>query len=546
MTDDTLAGNLSNAILPRAHQSKGKKILQAVAHTVAVFVTLEILQVVSFLPNLTSDPEWPPSLIDLSRHPTSWIWIAAVLLLVRLSGGRIFWPGILMVILAAAPEGVLDYVISNQRQHVGPYANVYAPIRASFWRAINLQPGLMLMCVGIVAEVWDAVRRQTHAANIGFSSHLMRSLRRPLALTSLGVLSFYGQMTAWRIWRSHTSSPDPYASITRTMVRVFFTDDRARAITTSPGESIVWDVVANTSIFEVLPPHLLGFMPSESVLSRDGSLLMETNVYGPTALWDVRNGALLGSVPTSDREVATFGKNRGEVWTFDGKTFRLLDIATGTRLSEFESAREIEYAYRLALSPDGLRLLVSHGGGISVVDTTTGRVIQSIRTDSVPDYVGAETRNVDLVATVCMNTTSSSLRRNADLEVQIWDTASAGMVSTIYPPSRNWFSFILNWPEDNPPRIWDMVFSPDGSKLLTCSNDGVARLYEVVSGVLWREFDIGDVPLVCGAFSADGNRLLAGNVECLVTMIDTAGGAQIARHSFQVTSADLGHSQLDK
>jgi len=75
--------------------------------------------------------------------------------------------------------------------------------------------------------------------------------------------------------------------------------------------------------------------------------------------------------------------------------------------------------------------------------------------------------------------------------------------------------------------VFSVTFSPDGTKVLTGSNDKTARLWDAASGAEIRTF-IGHTSSVESvAFSPDGTRVLSGSVDGSARLWDAATGVQI-------------------
>jgi len=74
--------------------------------------------------------------------------------------------------------------------------------------------------------------------------------------------------------------------------------------------------------------------------------------------------------------------------------------------------------------------------------------------------------------------------------------------------------------------VWGVAFSPDGSRLATCSLDRTARVWDVSSGAKLLEVRHGEtVPSV--AFSPDGSRLATGSLDRTARVWDVSSGAKL-------------------
>lgn len=88
-------------------------------------------------------------------------------------------------------------------------------------------------------------------------------------------------------------------------------------------------------------------------------------------------------------------------------------------------------------------------------------------------------------------------------------------------------------------RVTSVVFSPDGTKVLTGSDDQTARLWEVASGKILATL-IGHTSNVMGAaFSPDGTKILTGSHDRTARLWEAASGKVLMKflgHTNQVTS----------
>jgi hypothetical protein len=81
-------------------------------------------------------------------------------------------------------------------------------------------------------------------------------------------------------------------------------------------------------------------------------------------------------------------------------------------------------------------------------------------------------------------------------------------------------------------RVWAAAFSPDGSRVITTSSDGTARLWDATTGMVVNELRIHTGPVraaaVRGALSSDGSRLIFVSDDGTARVWDTTTGAAMA------------------
>jgi WD40 repeat protein len=82
------------------------------------------------------------------------------------------------------------------------------------------------------------------------------------------------------------------------------------------------------------------------------------------------------------------------------------------------------------------------------------------------------------------------------------------------------------------------VFSPDGTRILTASGDGTAKLWDATSGKLTTSFDHQD-EVNHATFSPDGTRILTASADNSAKLWDAASGKLIASfdHGDEVNDA---------
>ncbi|MFF4034186.1 NB-ARC domain-containing protein [Streptomyces sviceus] len=231
-------------------------------------------------------------------------------------------------------------------------------------------------------------------------------------------------------------------------------------------------------------------------------------------------------------------------------TVRMWSSATGEALHTLTGHQGPVRA--VAFSPDG-RLLATGGRDATarIWDATTGRPVRTLRGHDGPVLAVAFSPDGSLLATGSSDTT-----------VRIWDPATGaalhtarghgGLVSAVVFDRDG--SRLASGGADATARVWDitspgpdrrpgdgppsvlrasrvltghggqvraLAFSPDGSRLLTCSNDRTLRIWGPGGAVVVH--DLSGVVRAAG-FSPDGTRLATGSHVALVRIWDTASG----------------------
>ena len=228
----------------------------------------------------------------------------------------------------------------------------------------------------------------------------------------------------------------------------FSADGTKLATANLDGTARLWDAATGRVLGQ--PMKHAGSVNSLA-FSPDGTKLVTARYDGPARLWDAATGQPLGQPMKHDREVNSLAfspDGRKLATASDDNTARLWDAATGQPLGQ--PMKHDEPVYFLVFSPDGTML------------ATVGGPLQSA--DEVP-----------------ANT------------ARLWDAATG---QPLGPPMKN----------DG--RIVSVAFSPDGTKLVTASNDNTARLSPVPRSLPDDPPWVGAYVDAASAWKADGNAVL--------------------------------------
>ena len=75
--------------------------------------------------------------------------------------------------------------------------------------------------------------------------------------------------------------------------------------------------------------------------------------------------------------------------------------------------------------------------------------------------------------------------------------------------------------------VLSVAFSPDGSKVLTGSDDNTAKLWDVSTGTVIRTFTGHTDYVISVAFSPDGSKVLTGSSDDTAKLWDVSTGTEI-------------------
>jgi WD40 repeat protein len=89
--------------------------------------------------------------------------------------------------------------------------------------------------------------------------------------------------------------------------------------------------------------------------------------------------------------------------------------------------------------------------------------------------------------------------------------------------------------------IWTARLSRDGQLLATASSDQTARIWEVASGALRREFR-SEKDVYNAVFSPDGRRVLIGSADGSARIVETDSGRQVSETMLHKGGCGLANS----
>jgi WD40 repeat protein len=262
-----------------------------------------------------------------------------------------------------------------------------------------------------------------------------------------------------------------------------------------------------------------------AAFSPDGQQLVSAGSDGTIRVWDATP-----LKPTETQEALTVQHDH-EVWSVafspDGrllasggwdKTARLWDAQTGKPVRTLDHS---ELVFRIAFDPEGRRLAVStftgeRGAIVTLWDILTGQKESVILEEKgMPFFVTFDPTGRYL------------LREGPNFTVKVWDLPGQADAGTL--GQHDW-------------NIWSTVFSPDGNRLATGSNDGRIKVWSWNPSQLSasEEPELTLSGLVQGygqrvVFSPDGRRLIAGGEMNTVKIWDAQTGQPL-----QALSAHTG------
>jgi WD40 repeat protein len=327
-----------------------------------------------------------------------------------------------------------------------------------------------------------------------------------------------------RLWDARTGQPfgKPIEHVRwgsgESAFRVAFSPDGTRLATANKadwlGSLCVWDVRTQRLLFNPLP-HERSI--NAVMFSPDGRRLATASTDWTARVWDAQTGKPITDPLRHDNAVygASFSPTGRFLVTasFD-RTVRIWDVLTG------KQAAPALPGMQALFSPDGRHVLTANPGG-------------NARLWRLPSWRHASSRDYGLVHWAEFSPDGSRAILVRDSTVEIWaPTASRtgdGNVGMV--PLLQHGSFIQK-----------AVFSHDGRWVLTCGQDGTARVWDSAAGRPAPGLLRHKGAILDGAFSADGRRVVLVSADGATQAWDAVTGRRLGgtlRHGGSLRRAVL-------
>ena len=271
------------------------------------------------------------------------------------------------------------------------------------------------------------------------------------------------------------------------------------------------------------------------LLSPDGSTVYSggwdgfVGQPGSLRFWDAATGDEVAATGAADEyvraaELSTDGSRLAiSLQAANGASSRIdiLDTATGTKVASIAELGENLASIRLdslAFDPDARRLVwvaPNPGGVVRLADARTG-VLQKSRPLLGPNWPG----------------TSSRVAWSSDGATIAVYNGGGPMLELLDAES---LETLRRWPHGSAPE-WDhsrpirsLSFSPDNRRLITASEDGIAKVWDVATGTLLHNLVGHSSRVLCAAYSPDGKRIASGGDDFSIRIWDAETFDPVAR-----------------
>ena len=238
---------------------------------------------------------------------------------------------------------------------------------------------------------------------------------------------------------------------------------------------------------------------SNAQYSPDGKKVISSSVDGKVKIWDVATGSLLADLicGTTFIKHVEFSPDGKRILTVCNDNFvKVWNTETGLLYTILKGHSDlINYA---TFSPDSKKIVTSaNDSSVRIWEAYSGRILTVLKGNKAPILVSKfNPDGKDIVALL------------QDGLIKIWNVSTGALKFTLVGNSKG-----QNQPEVGPGqeiRI-DVEYCSNGMKLLSISNDGIVKIWDIVTGKL--VYDLKGIlsPIIFAKFSPDSKKIITTN-----------------------------------
>jgi len=326
-----------------------------------------------------------------------------------------------------------------------------------------------------------------------------------------------------RVWNPSTGTPVTARLEHQSPVNVAaFSPDGTRVVTASEDHTArVWDASTGTPVTALLEHQNT---VKTAAFSPDGTRVVTASSDGTARIWAVRAGErltiLLNDYPGRDdtqnrdaRTTAAFSPDGTRVIAASGdNTARVWDARTGQPVTAplvHQGPVNV-----VAFSPDGTRVITASGDNTARVwDARTGQPVT------------APLKHQREVASAAFSQDSARVVTGSkDQTWRVWDARTGQPVTN--PPVTDPLKH--QHPVAHQAPVVLAAFSPDGTQVITASEDNTARVWDATTGQLvWTNPLVHQGPVNVAAFSPDGLLVVTASYDKTARVWDPRTGQPV-------------------
>lgn len=318
-----------------------------------------------------------------------------------------------------------------------------------------------------------------------------------------------------RLWHGLTGEPLAAPLIghsARVLSAAFSPDSKLLATGGADNKIILWDVASRQALGSPLAGH--GNWVRALAFSADGQRLASADAEGKVFIWDLSKRQVLRGHTDRVRVVAFSPDGREALTSSFDATLRAWDAASGQPTGEFPAGHEAAIT-AIAYSPDGRTIASADADGVLLL---WDAVTRQLRT---PPLLAHE----DLIISLAFTPAGDRLASGdfAGL-IHLWDVATGRRLQAATQAHANAWTLAL-------------AFSPDGTLLASGGTDSNIALWRAA-----KTTEAAETPLESAGepltghqnwvtsllFSADGSQLISASSDQTIRLWDVASGAAVA------------------
>ena len=327
------------------------------------------------------------------------------------------------------------------------------------------------------------------------------------------------------------------------VVSVAFSPDGRRIITGSFDNTLkLWDSTSGRELRSFRGHSGLVFVVA---FSPDGRTIVSGSEDKTLKLWDATSGRELRTLSGHSETVRALAvtPNGHIISNTDDFTIKLWDSVIGSQQIYTLSGQK-DKVNAVSFSPDGNTVVLNNGDTLKLWSTANGKELHSLigraclnsTIASSSDGGGMITVSAVKVRALAFSVDGKIVAGCNDSTLKIWDSVS-GIELYTFSGNNNSNSSLKFWDEANRQEMrtlsghsaWvsAIIFSPDGSTIVSSSGDNTLKIWDAGSGRELRTLIGHSSPVLAAAFSPDGHIIASGSRDSTIKLWNVANGSEL-------------------